>query len=529
MWRNKVKKWTAGAATVVLAFSLTAGSWSAPAYAATTPVQQHGQLKISGGKLVDASGKVVQLRGISSHGLQWYGNYVNKDTMKWLRDDWGISVFRVAMYTAENGYISNPAVANKVKEAVAAAKELGVYIIIDWHILSDGDPNIYKTQAKSFFSEMAGSYGSLPNVIYEIANEPNGNVNWNGQIRPYALDVTQSIRAKDPDNVIIVGTGTWSQDIHDAADNQLPDANTMYALHFYAGTHGQSLRDRIDYARGKGAAIFVSEWGTSDASGSGGPFLTESKTWIDFLNSRNISWVNWSLSDKGEASAALASGASATGGWTDANLTASGKFVKQQIKAGSTSTDGGSTTTPGTGNGGGTTTPDPGTGGGSTTPTQPGTPSTGTGSLVLQFRSGDNNPSDNAIRPVFNIQNTGSTAVKLSDLKVRYYFNNDGKSGDQTYIDWAKVGASNVSTISKALTGKTQANRYVEFSFGSGAGNIAAGGQSGEVQARIHPADWSNFNETNDYSYNNGSTTFAKWSKVTVYQQGKLVWGTEPK
>ncbi|WP_322907405.1 cellulase family glycosylhydrolase [Paenibacillus campi] len=517
MWIKQWKRWTAGASATVLALSLGMSAMPAPAAAATTPVAAHGQLSVANGKLVDANGKPVQLRGISSHGVQWYGNYVNRDTMKWLRDDWGISVFRVALYTAENGYISNPSLANKVKEAVAAAKELGVYIIIDWHILYDNDPNTYKAQAKSFFSEMAGLYGNLPNVIYEIANEPNGNVTWNGQIRPYALEVTQTIRAKDPDNPIIVGTGTWSQDVQDAADNQLPDKNTLYALHFYAGTHGQYLRDRLDYALGKKAAIFVTEWGTSDASGNGGPYLSESKTWLDFLNSRGVSWVNWSLSDKTESSAALLPGASSTGGWSANNLSASGKFVREQTRAGSTNLDSG--TTPDSGNGG--TTPDPGTGG-----TTPSTPTTG--SLVLQYRSADNNAADNAIRPIFNIKNNGSTAVKLSDLKVRYYFNNDGKAGDQTFIDWANVGGTNVTTASAAVNGSNAAaNRYVEFSFGDAAGYIPAGGQSGEVHARIHATDWSNWDENNDYSY--GGTSLTDWSKMTVYEQGKLAWGVEPK
>ncbi|PWC15274.1 hypothetical protein DDT56_12210 [Brenneria corticis] len=318
-------------ATLILGFFL----WTSCVNAATTPVQKYGQLSVKNGRLVNVNGEPVQLKGISSHGLQWYGQYVNREAIKWLRDDWGISVFRAAMYTADGGYISNPAVADKVKEAVTAAQELGVYVIIDWHILSDGDPNTYKAQAKTFFTEIAELYGNSPNVIYEIANEPNGNVNWNGQIRPYAEEVTQVIRAKDPDNIIIVGTGTWSQDIHDAANNPLPDANTLYALHFYAGTHGQSLRDRLDAVQNQGLGVFVSEWGTSDASGNGGPFLPESQVWIDFLNDRGVSWVNWSLSDKQEASAALAPGASTTGGWTEANLSASGKFVREQIRAGS--------------------------------------------------------------------------------------------------------------------------------------------------------------------------------------------------
>lgn len=527
MKKTMFKKWSASVLTAVLTLSLTTSVWVPQASAATTPVQKYGQLSIANGQLVDKNGAPVQLKGMSSHGIQWYGNYVNKDTMKWLRDDWGITVFRVAMYTAENGYISNPSLKNKVKEAVAAAQDLGVYVIIDWHILSDNDPNIYKTQSKAFFSEMAGLYKDSPNVIYELANEPNGGVTWNGQIRPYAQEVTQVIRAKDPDNIIIVGTGTWSQDVHDAADNQLPDKNTMYAVHFYAGTHGQFLRDRIDYALSKKAPVFITEWGTSDASGNGGPFLSESKVWTNFLANRKISWANWSLADKNETSAALQSGASSTGGWTANNLTASGKFVRDEIRLGATttSTTDPDTTTPPTTGGGDTDHTPPTTGGdtGTTTPTDP------TGQLVLQYRNGDSNPTDNAIRPIFNIKNNGSTAVNLSDLKIRYYYSDESQQKQQFFIDWASVGGTHISgAFGTPTIAKATANRYVELSFGSGAGSIPAGGQSGDIQARIHPADWSNYNETNDYSYGANQTALTDWNKASIYNKGTLVWGTTP-
>lgn len=296
-------------------------------------VEQHGQLRVNGVNLVDKNGSNYQLRGMSSHGLHWFGQYMNPSSIQWMRDDWKANVVRAAMYTAEGGYISNPSVKDKVIETVNAAIAKGVYVIIDWHILADNDPNQYKPQAIEFFKDMARRYGNYPNVIYEIANEPNGSVNWNNQIRPYAVDVIREIRQIDPDNIIIVGTGTWSQDIHHAADNPLPYSNVMYTLHFYAGTHGQYLRDRVDYARSKNAAIFVTEWGTSQASGDGGVYENDTRTWINFLNSRGISWVNWSLCDKNEASAALAGGASATGGWNDWNLSPSGKLVRSLMRA----------------------------------------------------------------------------------------------------------------------------------------------------------------------------------------------------
>lgn len=321
---------------LVMVFSVFAAYSVITGFAAGDVVAQNGQLKVVGSQLCNQYGQPIQLKGMSSHGIQWYGNYVNYNSMKWLRDDWGTTVFRIAMYTDSNGYISNPSLKEKVKEAVEAAIDLGIYVIIDWHILKDNDPNMYKSQAKEFFKEMATLYGKYPNVIYEIANEPNGAVTWNGHIKPYAEEVIPVIRAIDPDNIILVGTGTWSQDIHDAANNPLKFNNVMYVCHFYAGTHGQWLRDRIDYAMNKGAAIFVSEWGASDASGGGGVYLSQAEQWTSFMESRKISWANWSLCDKAESSAALNPGASTSGGWSDSNLSASGKFVKSKMGGGYT-------------------------------------------------------------------------------------------------------------------------------------------------------------------------------------------------
>ncbi|MEK3752053.1 cellulase family glycosylhydrolase [Paenibacillus sp. FSL E2-8871] len=295
-------------------------------------VSKNGQLRVSGNQLVNQAGEAIQLKGMSSHGLQWFGQFSNYDSMKWLRDNWGMTVFRAAMYTQDGGYINDPSQKNKVKQAVQNAIDLGIYVIIDWHVLGEQDPNVYKQQAKGFFSEMASLYKDYPNVIYEICNEPNGSATtWNGKIKPYAEEVIPVIRSIAPGSIIIVGTGTWSQDVQDAANNPLYYSNIMYTTHFYAGTHGQWLRDRIDYARSKGVAVFITEWGTSDASGDGGPFLAESKVWTDFMQDRKISWANWSLCDKSEVSAALVPGASPYGGWSDAQLTASGKFVKDQM------------------------------------------------------------------------------------------------------------------------------------------------------------------------------------------------------
>ncbi|MCY7783608.1 MULTISPECIES: cellulase family glycosylhydrolase [unclassified Bacillus (in: firmicutes)] len=474
---------------------------AASAAAAKTPVSINGQLSLKGTQLVSRDGKAVQLKGISSHGLQWYGDFVNKDSLKWLRDDWGITVFRAAMYTADGGYIDNPSVKNKVKEAVEAAKELGIYVIIDWHILNDGNPNQHKEKAKEFFEEMSRLYGNTPNVIYEIANEPNGDVNWKRDIKPYAEEVISVIRKHDPDNIIIVGTGTWSQDVNDAADDQLKDANVMYALHFYAGTHGQFLRDKANYALSKGAPLFVTEWGTSDASGNGGVFLDQSREWLNYLNSKNISWVNWNLSDKQESSSALKPGAAKTGGWPLSDLSASGAFVRENILGTKDSTKN-SPETPA-----------------QDKPTQK-------NSISVQYRAGDGSVNGNQIRPQLLIKNNGITTLNLKDVTVRYWYN--GKNKGQNFdCDYAQIGCGNVThkfvTLHKPKRG---ADTYLELGFKNG--TLLPGASTGNIQLRLHNDDWCNYAQNGDYSFFQ-SNTFKTTKNITLYNHGKLIWGEEPK
>jgi endoglucanase len=300
---------------------------------------QYGQLKVSGTMLTDSNGNPVQLRGVSSHGLQWFPQYANKNVIKWLRDDWKATLWRAAMYTEPgdtNGYISNSAVKQRVIDSVEAAIELGVYVIIDWHILHDNDPRMYQKQAIAFFSEMAQKYGGYPNVIYEICNEPNGEaVTWDGSIKPYAEAVIPVIRKYDPDNIIIVGTPRWSQLVNDAADNPITGYdNIMYALHFYSGTHKSWLRDAAKDAIEQGLPIFVTEFGTTDSSGDGTVDTDETLLWFSFMKEYNISWANWSLANKAESSAILKNGADANGkgNWKEPDLSESGAFIRAVMR-----------------------------------------------------------------------------------------------------------------------------------------------------------------------------------------------------
>lgn len=294
-------------------------------------VSDNGWLSVNGTKLVNEKKEVVMLRGMSSHGIQWFPQFANKHSIKTTRDS-GANVFRVAMYTAENGYISNNNLKNTVFKAVDEAIALDMYVIIDWHILSDRDPNTYVNQAKTFFEEASKRYKDKPNVLYEICNEPNGgDVTWTGKIKPYAEKVIPVIRKNSPDSVVLVGTGTWSQDVDAVSKSPLSYKNVMYSLHFYSGTHKAELRNKATTALKAGTPLFVTEWGTSSASGDGGPYLDEAKTWIDFLEKNNISWVNWSLCNKGEVSAALKTSANANS-WKKSDLSKSGEYVFSRFK-----------------------------------------------------------------------------------------------------------------------------------------------------------------------------------------------------
>ena len=290
-------------------------------------VQGNGALRVDGVNLVNATGNRVRLRGMSTYGMQWQPQFASEGSVRTTKN-YGANVLRIAMYTDENGYISNPVkVKQAVYDAIDTAVKLDMYAIVDWHILHDYNPQMYKKEAFAFFEEVAEKYADHPAVLYEICNEPNGSAAWEHDIKPYAQELIPVIRKSSPNAIVLVGCASWSQDVEEPADSPLDFPNVMYTCHFYAGTHGQSLRDKIDYALSKGAPIFVSEWGTTQANGSDGVYVEQSEEWLRFLDQRGISWANWSLGDKDESSAALNPGASPNGDWNEKDLSESGRFV----------------------------------------------------------------------------------------------------------------------------------------------------------------------------------------------------------
>lgn len=302
----------------------------------TTPVSQHGQLSVKNGQLVDKSGKGYQLRGMSTHGLTWFPEFVNESAFKTLRDDWNTNVVRLAMYVDEWGngqcYMGNKSGSLELLEkGVDICIKLDMYVIIDWHVLNPGDPSKYTNEAKSFFEKVSKRYAKYPNVIYEICNEPNGGASWSGNIKPYAEKIIPVIRKNAPNSVIIVGTPTWSQEIDKPLSDPLSYKNVMYAFHFYAATHA-GLRSNVENCVAQGLPVFVSEFGTCDASGGGANDFNETQKWLSYFDKQGISYCNWSICNKDETCSVLRPGTSANGNWSESDLTENGKWMRNWLK-----------------------------------------------------------------------------------------------------------------------------------------------------------------------------------------------------
>lgn len=302
-----------------------------------TPYENHGQLKVVGTDITDKNGDMYQLKGVSTHGLTWFPDYVNEDCYKTFRDDWGANLIRLAMYTDTGdsyGYCSGGD-KEEIKElldtGVQAATDLGMYVIIDWHILNDNNPNNHIDDAKTFFEEISKKYADYGNVLYEICNEPNGSTSWS-DIKAYAETIIPIIRTNSPDAIIIVGTPTWSQDVDVAAGDQITGYdNIMYAVHFYAATHKEDLRNKVKSALSLGLPIFVSEFSICDASGNGAIDYDEADEWFDLINSENMSYAAWNISNKAETSALLKSSCDKTASFTDEDLSDTGVYIKEKI------------------------------------------------------------------------------------------------------------------------------------------------------------------------------------------------------
>jgi endoglucanase len=296
------------------------------------PVSLHGRLRTDGHRIVGADGQPVSLAGVSFGWSQWQAaRFYNQGVVNWLKQDWHAGIVRAALGIDPKGYLADPAANQaRVVRVVDAAIADDLYVIIDWH---DHQANEHPALAVAFFTEMARRYGTRPNIIYEIFNEPYKGLTWARDVKPYAEQVVAAIRALDPANLIVVGTANFSQDVDIAAADPIKDANLAYTLHFYAGTHKQRLRDKAVKAMNLGAALFVTEWGTCDSSGNGKIDAASTEAWMAFMREWQLSHCNWAVYDKAETASILLPSAASRGPWRDEDLSPSGRYARSLIRA----------------------------------------------------------------------------------------------------------------------------------------------------------------------------------------------------
>jgi endoglucanase len=293
-------------------------------------VERYGQLSVSGAHIVDESAAPVALHGLGFGWDNWWPQFYNASVVSWVAEDFCVDVVRPAMGIEPDGaYLQDPSASQARIEAVAdAAIAAGLYVIIDWHA-----HELHQAEATAFFAAMAQKYGTTPNVLYEIYNEPTNAQTW-PEVKAYAESVIGAIRAIDPDNIIIVGSPEWDQRIDLVQADPISDqTNIAYSVHYYAGTHGAWLRDRTQTAINAGIPVIVTESSGSAADGLGANNYVEWEAWFSFLETNQIGWINYAIADKvDETISILEPGASGSGGWDESSLTESGEYIRTKLR-----------------------------------------------------------------------------------------------------------------------------------------------------------------------------------------------------
>lgn len=292
-------------------------------------VKKNGPLKVLGTQLVNQNNDPIVLRGMSYGWHCYHPRFYNAETVKWLKNDWHCNVVRAALGVeqSDNSYLKQPEEGKRMIKAVidGAIKE-DIYVIVDWH-----SHNINLKEAKAFFAEISKEYSKYPNIIYEVFNEPDYET-WE-EVKTYSEEVIKVIRANDKNNIILVGSPKWDQEVNLPAQNPIMGFNNlMYTMHFYAGTHEKWLRDRVDAAIEKGLPIFISESAGMEATGDGPLNLKAWQEYIDWMEVKKLSWITWSVSDKDETCSVLNKSARSFGKWKKEDLKESGQKVREFLR-----------------------------------------------------------------------------------------------------------------------------------------------------------------------------------------------------
>ncbi len=306
-----------------------------------SPVDQNGQLKVCGTQLCNQYNNPIQLRGMSTHGIQWYGwgNCLTESSLDVLANDWEADILRISLYVQEGGYETDPiGFTNQVSRLIEEATERGIYALVDWHQLNPGDPNSNLDNAKRFFTDIADQHKNKNNIIYDVCNEPNGSgVTWN-RIKNYADQIIPVIRAIDDDAVVLVGTQGWATfgvsgegSLQDVINNPLQFDNVMYTFHFYAKSHRDVYLTTLDQASDR-LPVFVTEFGSQEFTGDGVNDFDMTQRFIDLMRQKKISWTSWNYSDDFRSGASWQSETCSGGSWATNNLKPAGSWIRDKIK-----------------------------------------------------------------------------------------------------------------------------------------------------------------------------------------------------
>lgn len=302
---------------------------------------RHGALRVSGINLVDKNGDMMRLVGISTHGLQWAGKYVNLSTFQNIRDSFGINVMRLALYPGERGYCtSTKERAEELYQLVVKGIEyctaLDMYVIVDWHMLGadttvDGDENplYYKNESIQFFDRITKEFSDHENILFEIMNEPSGDTTW-ADCTEYANAVIPVIRKNMPKAIVLVGNPRWSADLVSVAKAPLGYTNIMYTFHFYAGDNTDT--GKIVNAIKAKLPVFISEHGGMDADGDGNMNYNSLKKWYEVLDKYNLSFVAWNLSNTKGSASMFKTTTSTLDDFSDELLKEWGVYYKQRVR-----------------------------------------------------------------------------------------------------------------------------------------------------------------------------------------------------
>ena len=313
------------------------------------PVSIYGNLHVEGNKIVGENGQPIQFRGFASHGPQWLP-WIPDYTALNLAYNWDANIVRLTTYISEGVAWENtemrPVIDHITEEIVKDCIEAGIYVIIGFHQHANtSDLLNYVDEAEDFFRHYVPLFGDYSNVIFEVLNEPVGEVDGNPGVdwptaKNYAEQVIPIIRDNDPDehkNLIFVGTPTWCQEPNKAINNPVEGENIIYTFHIYATAHDINLQNNIDYALSKGFAIIADEWSPGHWNWEENPDVNwdYANQWIDFWEARGIGWIDWSFNIKNEPLSTLNPNQYLIAGfWKDDQyLTEIGEFIRDKIAA----------------------------------------------------------------------------------------------------------------------------------------------------------------------------------------------------